>query len=190
MMTEVETSSADKSASTLRMRLIRSILMLAGAGMILFVALPSSHFTGIAHPLRMALFGYVLTVAIEIPILLFALSPRHSFASKLIAGLWLTACTYPVVAWFIPTHLQSLAQGAPILLTSVRESFAAIAECILFWCAFIFPRNARGTKAIEHRALARDCAAIVFANLASFLTGELLKGTGAIWPMLSWFGLA
>ena len=42
-------------------------------------------------------FGYLLTIAIETPILLFGLSPHHPKRRRLLAGVWLTACTYPIV---------------------------------------------------------------------------------------------
>ena len=46
--------------------------------------------------------GYLLTIAIEIPILLFSLSPSHPPGRRLLAGCWLTACTYPVVILVLP----------------------------------------------------------------------------------------
>ncbi len=59
--------------------------------------------------------GYLLTVLIEIPILLFGLSSSHRPAKRLIAGFWLTACTYPIVVWCF--HSRSVLGGAkwPIL---------------------------------------------------------------------------
>ena len=39
--------------------------------------------------------GYLLTILIETPILLVGLSKRHPIKRRLLAGLWLTACTYP-----------------------------------------------------------------------------------------------
>ena len=103
-------------------------------------------------------FGYVLTVAIETPVLLFGLAPCHSLARKVFAGLWLTACTYPVVVLVMPILIPS--RGVYV---AVAETFAPVAECALFWAAF------RSRETVW-----RDMAAIVVANLASFAAGELL----------------
>ena len=46
--------------------------------------------------------GYLLTILIETPILLIGLSGRHPFRRKLFAGVWLTACTYPIVVLVLP----------------------------------------------------------------------------------------
>src|SRR5712692_975177 len=59
---------------------------------------------------------------------------------------------------------------------TVAETFAPVAECILFWLAF--GREEEAGKA----SMWRDFIAIVIANLASFLGGEVLNAYG-------WFGL-
>ena len=105
-------------------------------------------------------FGYALTVSVETPVLVFGLSRRHSLARKLFAGLWLTACTYPIVVLVLPILIPS--RGVYV---AVAETFAPAAECALFWLAF------RSRETVW-----RDMAAIVVANLASFLTGALLFG--------------
>ena len=46
--------------------------------------------------------GYLLTIMIELPILWFGLSPHHSRGTRLWAGCWLTACTYPIVILVLP----------------------------------------------------------------------------------------
>ena len=76
-------------------------------------------------------FGYVLTVSVETPVLVFGLSRRHSLARKLFAGLWLTACTYPIVVLVLPILIPS--RGVYV---AVAETFAPAAECTLFWLAF------------------------------------------------------
>src|SRR3981081_643435 len=48
--------------------------------------------------------GYLLSILIETPVLLLGLSSRHSLKRKLFAGVWLTACTYPIVTLVLP-HL-------------------------------------------------------------------------------------
>jgi len=108
--------------------------------------------------------GYLFTVAIETPILFFALSPRHSKRRRIFAGLWLTACTYPIVTLVLPLLMENYSRATYLL---VAETFAPIAECILFWLAF-------GSAAeVGKRSMWRDFGAIVIANLASFLLGEL-----------------
>jgi hypothetical protein len=117
--------------------------------------------------------GYLLTILIETPVLLIALSSRHPFTRKLFAGVWLTACTYPIVVLVLPL-LFSPDRRALYLV--VAETFAPVAECVLFWLAF-GNRDAVGTKSMW-----RDFTAIIVANLASFGIGELLNAYG-------WFGL-
>ena len=108
--------------------------------------------------------GYLFTVAIETPILFFALSPRHPKRHRILAGLWLTACTYPVVTLVLPLLMENYSRATVLL---VAETFAPVAECILFWLAF-------GSAAeVGKRSMWRDFGAIVLANLASFLLGEL-----------------
>jgi len=108
--------------------------------------------------------GYLFTIAIEIPILLFGLSPRHSKRARLIAGVWLTACTYPVVTLVLPLLCENYSRAAYL---AVAEVFAPVAECLLFWLAF-------GTAAeFGKRSMWRDFAVIIAANVASFLLGEL-----------------
>ena len=112
--------------------------------------------------------GYLVTIAVETPILVLGLSTRHSLKRKLLAGLWLTACTYPVVTLVLPLLLANYSRAQFLV---VAETFAPAAECLLFWLAF-------GRK----ESTWRDFAAIVIANLASFGIGELLNA----WE---WFGL-
>ena len=73
--------------------------------------------------------GYALTVAVETPVLLFGLSPRHAPARRLAAGLWLTACTSPVVVLVLPVLLEGAPPAAYLL---AAELFAPAAECLLF----------------------------------------------------------
>lgn len=115
--------------------------------------------------------GYLLTVAIEGPILCLALSRRHPLRDRVIAGFWLTAVTYPIVVVTLPLLIGDLAFGPfsprAVYLT-VAETFAPAAECGLFYFAYI-----RSLAAADRRATWRDFAAITAANLASFGAGEL-----------------
>lgn len=103
--------------------------------------------------------GYLLTIAIEIPILFFGLSAHHSKLRRVVAGFWLTACTYPIVTLVLPLLLVN---GSRAFYLFVAETFAPVAECALFWLAF--GRDARW----------RDFGVIVVANIASFLVGEVI----------------
>ena len=57
----------------------------------------------------------------------------------LFAGVWLTACTYPVVVLVLPLALDMDSHEA--LYLGVAETFAPVAECALFWMAFGDPRE-------------------------------------------------
>ncbi|HEV8186252.1 MAG TPA: hypothetical protein VGP83_00795 [Pyrinomonadaceae bacterium] len=103
--------------------------------------------------------GYLFTIAIETPILLLGLSRHHSIKRRLLSGTWLTACTYPIVVLVLPLLLVN--QSRTVYL-SVAETFAPVAECLLFWAAF-----GKETRW-------RDFGVIVVANLASFLIGALI----------------
>ena len=113
-------------------------------------------------------FGYLLTVAVETPVLLVGLSKKLSLRERLFAGVWLTACTYPVVVLVLPVLLDTRGRGLYLL---VAETFAPAAECLLFWLAY------RGRV----EAWARCFTTIVVANLLSFGAGLLLDSVG-------WFG--
>lgn len=110
-------------------------------------------------------FGYLFSILIETPILLIGLSPRHSWPRRLFAGVWLTACTYPIVILVLPLCLDAVEQRG--LYLAVAETFAPVAECALFWAAF-------GTRQEWGRwSMGRDFLVITLANLASFAAGEL-----------------
>ena len=110
--------------------------------------------------------GYLLTIAIETPILFFALSPCHPKRHRLLAGLWLTACTYPIVTLVLPLLLVNHSRAVFLL---VAEIFAPVVECILFWLAF---RNSGLWKLSDWISA---FTAIVIANFASFGAGEILN---------------
>jgi len=78
-----------------------------------------------------------------------------------------------IVTLVLPLLLANQSRATFLL---VAETFAPVMECVLFWLAFGTPAE-RG-----RRSMWRDFAAIVVANLASFLVGELLNAWG-------WFGL-
>ncbi len=91
---------------------------------------------------------------------------RPLWRTRLTAAIWLTACTYPIVVLVLPL---SLGESLPRLgsICCIAETFAPLAECLLFW--FTWP-----DEIADRRSWWRDMAAIVLANLASFSLGELL----------------
>ena len=118
-------------------------------------------------------FGYLFTIAIETAVLLVGLSPKVSLKQKLAYGVWLTACTYPIVILVLPAIFFGQSRA---LYLFVAETFAPVAECALFWLTF------RGKGLLETADWVRCLAAIVIANLASFGIGEAMNHYG-------WFGL-
>jgi len=117
--------------------------------------------------------GYLLSILLETPILVAGLSRRHPIRRRLFAGIWLTACTYPIVVLVLPLALAGLSRAQYLV---VAETFAPVAECTLFWLAY------GETEEVGKASMWRDFAAIVAANLSSFLGGEILNAYG-------WLGL-
>ena len=111
--------------------------------------------------------GYALTVALELPVLLVGLSPRHPLSRRIIAGFWLTACTYPIVILVLPPLVWDRWGETAYLI--VAETFAPAAECLLFWLLFCRSEVLRERSPMA--STLRDMATIVAANLISFLLG-------------------
>ncbi len=134
------------------------------------------------------LVGYLITITIETTVLLAFLSRRHPVRVRLFAGVWLTACTYPVV-WLV---LPGMFEGRTMYLV-VAETFAPVAECLIFWFAFIRRPAKKPVEIIADEwsvvpqprppagrwDTARDMAAVTMANLCSFGFGELLHAMDA-----------
>jgi hypothetical protein len=117
--------------------------------------------------------GYLLTVLIEAPILLFGLSKTLTWRQRFFAGFWLTACTYPIVVLVLPILFAS---SSRILYLLAAETFAPAAECVLFWIAF-------GNKLDQgFKVKVRNFGIITIANILSFVIGEILNGA-------RWFGV-
>jgi hypothetical protein len=119
--------------------------------------------------------GYLLTILIETPILCLGLSRRHPLNRKLLAGIWLTACTYPIVTLVLPLLF---APDRRALYLVVAETFAPVAECALFWLAF------GKTEEVGKSSIWRDFLTIIVANLASFGAGEVMNA----WGWFGWLG--
>ena len=117
-------------------------------------------------------FGYLFTIAIETPVLIIGLPPNVSFKQKLWCGVWLTACTYPIVILVLPAIFFGQSRALYLL---VAETFAPVGECLLFWLAF------RSKNFLDTSDWTRCMIAIIFANLASFGLGEIMN-------RYRWFG--
>lgn len=117
--------------------------------------------------------GYLTTIFIETIVLLFLLSPKLSLRQKILCGIWLTACTYPIVVLVLPPLLMEYSRT---LYLVVAETFAPVGECLFFWLAF------RGESDFAKNDWIRSFIAIIVANLASFGIGEILN-------YYRWFGL-
>jgi len=115
--------------------------------------------------------GYLLTIAIETPLLMFGLATRHSYGRRLLCGFWLTAVTYPIVVLVLPMIFPS----PHWLFLLVAEIFAPVAECLVFRWAF------HQDSAFPKRSKYRDYAAIILANLLSFGIGLLLLEWGVFY---------
>ena len=118
-------------------------------------------------------FGYLATILIEAPILLLGLPRIVTPAQRLRCGIWLTACTYPIVVLVLPAVFL---EHSRFVYLAVAETFAPAAECLLFWLAF------RSTPGFAAREWIRSFIVITLANLASFGFGEVMHSFG-------WFGL-
>lgn len=118
-------------------------------------------------------FGYLTTILIEAPILLLGLAKPISLRRRLWCGIWLTACTYPIIILVLPAILFDQSRS---LYLAIAETFAPLGECFLFWLAF------RSERALEGSDWIRSFGAIIVANLVSFGIGELLHS-------YYWFGL-
>jgi hypothetical protein len=117
--------------------------------------------------------GYLFTISVEAPVLVVGLSKQLSFRQRLFAGVWLTACTYPVVVLVLPVLFASSSRSLYLL---VAETFAPFAECALFWLVFHSRLDS------SRKTTLRNFAVIVLANLFSFAFGEVMNST-------RWFGL-
>ncbi|QDU95369.1 hypothetical protein [Lignipirellula cremea] len=118
---------------------------------------------------RFLLPGYLITVAIETPVLVLGLSRTHRLPTRLAAGFWLTACTYPVVVLVLPLLFPA---SWRLAFLATAETFAPVAECWMFHLACHAGRDVPRSDRI------RDYVAITLANLLSFGLGELFYALG------------
>ncbi len=101
--------------------------------------------------------------------LLVGLSRRHPVRHRVFAGIWLSACTYPIL-WLVLPQLIDPARHQALYL-GIGETFVPAAECTLFWLAFgkAEPRSRVATV--------RDVVAVTVANVISFVLGEVYNDT-------------
>jgi hypothetical protein len=123
--------------------------------------------------LRAMGWSYLMTIAIETPVLVVGLAKPHRMWVRLVAGVGLTACTYPLL-WLVLPRVISLEEQRGLFL-AVGETLVPVAECAIFFVVFELGRR------YSWRVLARDWGAIVAANLASFGIGEVIH---VLWPNL------
>lgn len=144
---------------------------------------PAPHDLWLFFPL-----GLALSIALELPVLLVGLSRRHSPRRRVLAAIWLTSCTYPIVFLVLPELIwRPLGPRGELPYVIVAETFAPLAECLLFWWAYIRKANDRDAALSGESRLgtAKDMAAIIAANLCSFLLGGYLLESLLRWAQVS-----
>ena len=117
--------------------------------------------------------GYLFTILIETPVLFLGLPSSLTRQQKLLCGIWLTACTYPIVVLVLPAIFFGMPRWQYL---AVAETFAPVAECFVFWVAF------RSKGLLDAKGWIQSLVTIVIANLASFGAGEVLNH-------FEWFGI-
>ena len=122
--------------------------------------------------LQSMVWSYLMTIAIETPVLVVGLAKPHRLWVRLVAGVGLTACTYPLLWLALPAVIALDRRG---LFLAVGETLVPVAECAIFFLVFELGRG------YSWRVLRRDWITIVLANLASFGIGEVIH---VLWPNL------
>ncbi len=112
--------------------------------------------------------AFLLTVAVETPIVAYALRGYEPSRIRLVLLiLFANLASHPAV-WFIFTQLFLV--GTPAYVAA-SEIWAVLTETVFYWAAF------RGLS------VRRAFAVSLLANAASFLLGRLLAG---VWPDVLW----
>jgi hypothetical protein len=111
--------------------------------------------------------AWVLTILVEGAVLWVALAPRHSARTRLLAAVWLSSCTLPLVHFVFPALR---AWGfSDVGWVAAAEVFAPVAECVLFSLVLAPGLGGGGMRG-------RDWGAIVVANVVSFGVGVGVVG--------------
>jgi hypothetical protein len=108
--------------------------------------------------------AFVLTVAVEAPIVVFLLRGVQRDLVRLAIAIVVANLATHLAVWYVFTQLLFIGTLEYIL---VAETWAIAAEAILYWAA------------IGGLAIRRAVAVAVIANLASFTAGRLI---GLVWP--------
>ncbi len=116
-----------------------------------------------AEPWLLLILGYTLTVLIEVPVLCVGLSGEYSIRDRWISGMLLTAFTYPFVVMILPAVMSLAGIQSRLVYLLVAETWAPVGEVVLFRYLHRIPMR----KAVD-----RNAAVIVIANLCSFAAGE------------------
>src|SRR6476620_4735384 len=69
-------------------------------------------------------FGYLFTILIETPVLIFGLPKPVTLKQRFWCGVWLTACTYPIVVLVLPAIFYNESRAGYLF---VEETFAPVA---------------------------------------------------------------
>ena len=108
--------------------------------------------------------AFVLTVAVEAPIVVFLLRGVQRDLVRLAIAIVVANLATHLAVWYVFTQLLFIGTLEYIL---VAETWAIAAEAILYWAA------------IGGLSIRRAVAVAVIANLASFTAGRLI---GLVWP--------
>src|SRR5256885_11560879 len=122
---------------------------------------------------RFLLIGYPFTILIETPVLLLGLSQRHSIKRRIFAGVWLTACTYPIVVLVMPLMFGGVSRT---IYLAVAETFAPDAESVLFWLAY------GKAEELAKRSMRQAQPPMPLATHTSFLSGQGRNASGWLRP--------
>jgi len=112
------------------------------------------------------IFGYLLTILIELPVLICGLSSKYSSLETIVNGFLLTALTYPVVVMVLPAIFTGMAEWGSTVeqrTLPLQRRSPLLPKCCSFDISTAQSLIARPD---------RDAAVIVTANRASFLLGE------------------
>jgi hypothetical protein len=119
-------------------------------------------------PVELWFRAFALTVAVELPIVAYALRAHEPSRVRLVLLIvFANLASHPAV-WFIFTQLFLV--GTPEYVVA-SEGWAVGIEALFYWAAF------RGVSA------RRAIAVSLLANAASFVLGRLLVG---VWPDVLW----
>jgi hypothetical protein len=108
--------------------------------------------------------AFVLTVAVEAPIVVFLLRGVQRDLVRLAIAIVVANLATHLAVWYVFTQLLFVGTLEYIL---VAETWAIAAEAILYWAA------------IGGLSMRRAVAVAVVANVASFTAGRLI---GLVWP--------